>query len=728
MVDKMIFSQKPTVQDRPFQIACHDRRGPPRALFHSLVLTVICTSLVLAFALGLHPGPARSATVPSVRNRPMAGPVGHEYTAMAGHGSKAERASMAQTVLLDLNPPSSAVSTDQVFAVDVRIIAGMQPVDGAEIHLDFDPTYLQVVDGVGDPASVVDGGSALEVQILNSVDNVAGEIDYAAGSFSPSPPSDTFVLATIRFKALASTGGVATPVPFVSRGGSPTDVVYQTESVLGGTSDGSVTISGASGTLENPLPLECGTTETGNTEGYPATIIEYGECGGGFSGPEVVYALQLDQTQSVSITLDTAASLALIALTSPDPSDCWYVGGALPPETLPPATYYFVIDGFEAGGYTLQVECQAATQETPTPSATNTATATRSPTPTSPARPGTYENPLPIFCDQTVTGSTSQTVTGSTSGYEAQFSAYGSCGDGFVMPEVWYRLEVQQEADVYITVDSSLPLYAFLLGSHDPEDCLDSGSAVMIAAAYPQTYHIVVDGTGFGRFDLDIRCEQPANLTPTPSASHTGVPGSYNAVLPIVLRNWTMDQATPTHTVSPSTTSEPTWTPTPTDEPGPSPTPTATPTPAGTFQDPIPVACEELCVGNSTGYSATIDSYGVCGSGFLGPEVVYQLQIAQRTERLSVDFGAAVELRLLLLTGPSPLDCITSARPGSYLQLSNPPLGTYFIVVDGPTAGSYAFTAHCQTGAAQTSGTLSKGRAGQPHRYSPEFRSLPQSP
>jgi hypothetical protein len=525
---------------------------------------------------------------------------------------------------------------------------------------------------------------------------------------------------------------LATPLSFVSRGGSPTDVVYLTESVLGGTSDGDVTIRGASGTLEDPLPLLCGAAETGNTDGYPAMITEYGDCGGGFSGPEVVYALQLDQTQAVSMTLDTAASLALIALTGPDSGDCWYVGGALPPETLPPATYYFVIDGLEAGGYTLQVDCQVPTQDTPTPTATSTATDVPSPTPThtvtpsptSPAWPGTYENPLPVFCDQT--------VTGSTNGYEAQFSAYGDCGGGFVMPEVWYRLQVQQEADVYITVDSPLPLYGFLLDSQDPEDCLDSGSAVTMARAHPQTYYLVVDGTGFGSYNLDIRCEQPATLTPTPTATRTEVPGTYNAFLPIVLRNWTMEQATPTRTTSPSPsptlTSGPTWTPTATVEPSPSPTATATPTPAGTLQDPIPVACEELRVGNSAGYGATTDSYGGCGSGFPGPEVVYRLQMAHRTERLSVDFGAAVDLRLFLLSGPDPRECLASARPGSYLQLLDPPLGTYLIVVDGPRAGGYALTAHCQPGSADTSGTSPARHAGQPHRYSPETHRLPLLP
>ncbi len=728
MVDVNMLRQALAMQQGQPRTACQDRRRSLRASYRSLVLTFICSSLILAFALGLHPGLARSATMLSAPNGLAAapGPRGGEQITVAGHGADGDQASMDQTVLLDLYPSSTAVSVDQIFAVDVRIVAGTQPVDGAEIHIDFDPAHLRVVDAQGNPATEIEPGTALDVILITEgqVDNAQGHINYAAGTFSGSPPSGTFVLATVRFKALANTGGLATPLTFVARGGSPTDVVYQTASVLAGSSGGSVTIGGAAGTLEDPLPLLCGATEVGSTDGHAAMISEYGDCGGGFSGPEVVYALQLGQTQSVSITLNTSAPLALVALASPDASDCWYVGGSLPPETLPPATYYFVVDGFDSGDFTLQVDCQASTQDTPTPTATKTATATPSPTgavtpsPTSPAWPGTYENPLPIFCDQT--------VTGSTSGYEAQFSAYGSCGSGFDLPEVWYRLQVQREADVYITVESSLSLYAFLLSSQDPEACIDSGSVVTIVGTDPETYYVVIDGTEFGRYNLDIRCEQPATLTATPSATRTGVPGTYHAFLPIVLKNWTVEPATPTHTISPSPTSELTWTPTA--EPSPSPTLIATPTPAGTFQDPIPVDCEELRVGNSSGYSATTDSYGLCGSGFVGPEVVYQLQIGNWIDRLSVNFGAAVELRLLLLSESVPSACLASARPGSYVQLPNPAPGTYFIVVDGPTGGSYAFTAHCQPDSTEISGILSEQHAGQPRRYSSGFHHLPLSP
>jgi len=82
------------------------------------------------------------------------------------------------------------------------------------------------------------------VAIVNTVNNAEGKIDFAAGTFGDAP-SGTFVLATVRFKALWGTGGGSTPLSFVSRQGNPTDVTYGGGSVLSGVSDGSLTISGA---------------------------------------------------------------------------------------------------------------------------------------------------------------------------------------------------------------------------------------------------------------------------------------------------------------------------------------------------------------------------------------------------------------------------------------------------------------------------------------------------
>jgi hypothetical protein len=135
------------------------------------------------------------------------------------------------------------VAKDDIFTMDIQIDAGDQSVDGVEVHLDFDPLYLRVVDASGNPANVIMFGSVLDVPIQNSVSNDRGEIDYAAGTFSSRPPTGTFVLATIRFKALWGTGVISSPLTFVDTG-----VAYEGALVPHSVENGSVTISG-------PIPV-----------------------------------------------------------------------------------------------------------------------------------------------------------------------------------------------------------------------------------------------------------------------------------------------------------------------------------------------------------------------------------------------------------------------------------------------------------------------------------------
>jgi hypothetical protein len=146
-------------------------------------------------------------------------------------------------VFIQLNPANPSVARGTIFTVDIQVVAGSQPVDGAEVHLDFDRTYLQVVDASGDPAISIIAGSVLEVPIQNIVHNDRGEIDFAAGTFL-APPSGTFVLGTIRFKALWGTGGGSTPLTFSTQLPRKTEVTHAGGSVLAGVENGSVTISG----------------------------------------------------------------------------------------------------------------------------------------------------------------------------------------------------------------------------------------------------------------------------------------------------------------------------------------------------------------------------------------------------------------------------------------------------------------------------------------------------
>lgn len=165
----------------------------------------------------------------------------------SGGGAPAQQAvrteTAAGTVQVSIKPVSSLVIEDQVFAVDIQVAADGQPVDGVEVHLDFDPLYLEVVNTDGDPAGAIESGGALDVLLRNYANNVDGEIDFAAGTFSTMPPSGSFALATIRFKALRPTGENSTHLAFITQLPRKTDVTHAGGSVLAGTTSGSMTIS-----------------------------------------------------------------------------------------------------------------------------------------------------------------------------------------------------------------------------------------------------------------------------------------------------------------------------------------------------------------------------------------------------------------------------------------------------------------------------------------------------
>jgi hypothetical protein len=150
-------------------------------------------------------------------------------------------------VVVNLNPSSSSVAKDQIFTVDIQIVAGAQPVDGAEIHVYFSRTYLQVVDAAGNPVQQIEDLSGWNALLANHVytDTEPARILFAAGILGAgTKPTGTFPLARIRFKALRGTGGGSTPLVFGTVLPYQTQIYYGVTSVLGGEEDGSVTISG----------------------------------------------------------------------------------------------------------------------------------------------------------------------------------------------------------------------------------------------------------------------------------------------------------------------------------------------------------------------------------------------------------------------------------------------------------------------------------------------------
>jgi len=170
------------------------------------------------------------------------------------------------SVFILIDPPAKAVSVGQIWTVDIVVDAGAQPVEGAQAAINFDPAILQVVDATGNPTAEIIPCAALPDGLQNHVDNAAGHIDYAAGLLSGSAPSGRFCLATIRFRAIAPTGG--TTLTFVFDPPRTTDVTYDTASVLTSHVDGWVIVADGTATpTATPGPSATPTaTPTGGVE------------------------------------------------------------------------------------------------------------------------------------------------------------------------------------------------------------------------------------------------------------------------------------------------------------------------------------------------------------------------------------------------------------------------------------------------------------------------------
>lgn len=136
------------------------------------------------------------------------------------------------TVDMVLNPAASLIRPGVDFTVNVEVLADGTAVDGAEVHLIFDPAVIEVVS--------LAPGAALPSQLIAPVfDNTLGTIDYAAGSFSGHPAAN-FILLTIHFRALAASSGSG--FEFSLTFPRQTEVASRGASVIGSTPGGSVVV------------------------------------------------------------------------------------------------------------------------------------------------------------------------------------------------------------------------------------------------------------------------------------------------------------------------------------------------------------------------------------------------------------------------------------------------------------------------------------------------------
>ena len=129
-----------------------------------------------------------------------------------------------------LVPCPQVVQIDEAFTLDIYVYPDGQQVDAVDADLTFDPTYLEVLSVTGDP-------SGLEFENYNAWDNTNGTLTHSRGaSFTQIPPSSTFRLCSIQFRAEAATPGTA--VAFTDLAGA----YFEGASVLRDTADCELTV------------------------------------------------------------------------------------------------------------------------------------------------------------------------------------------------------------------------------------------------------------------------------------------------------------------------------------------------------------------------------------------------------------------------------------------------------------------------------------------------------
>ncbi len=110
---------------------------------------------------------------------------------------------LAQGATVSLSPANGSVDLGHTIKVSIRL-DNVSDLYGAEVHLTFDPTLLEVVDTDDQAAGVqIAAGTFLAADFVaqNAADNTAGKIDFAISQMPPHDPvTGSGTLAEITFQ------------------------------------------------------------------------------------------------------------------------------------------------------------------------------------------------------------------------------------------------------------------------------------------------------------------------------------------------------------------------------------------------------------------------------------------------------------------------------------------------------------------------------------------------
>ncbi len=267
-----------------------------------------------------------------------------------------------------IEPSTKNVQEGEVFTVNIKVDASSQPVDGAQTHVNFNPSYLRVVDASGNETNqIINGelyGAVWPDILVNTANNSIGQIDYAAGKgLSGSSANTSFILATIKFKVIIQTGGTLTGIIFNISAPRVTKAAYGLNTVTGNISGGTVIIAAsvppdttppADREIAPPVKkeeeapptaedIEGMTTKEANKiiEKLPtekaADILE--EVG----SEEVAAILEGPTSEKLSDTIIAMSETSLTDTVSQKPINWWLTGGIIAGITVISAVVFLVI-------------------------------------------------------------------------------------------------------------------------------------------------------------------------------------------------------------------------------------------------------------------------------------------------------------------------------------------------------------------------------------------------
>jgi hypothetical protein len=627
-----------------------------------------------------------------------------------GHPSHVAQVSasldMAAVADLTLLPTTQAADVNDIFTIDLMVVAGTLRVTNVELDLTFNAAVLQVVDASGNPVGTIEPNYATFSLVLdNTVNNGTGTINYDAGQLPPGFPTGTFRVATARFKKIA-----AASTTTVSYGAC--DAFYDDGSSGLGTL-GSAEVTAPQGPTLTPTPTEVGTATPTPTRTPTPTVTPAPTPSATETGTRTPTVTSTDTTTPTRTPTPTASAAPTDTRTPTETSTATTTPTRTPTPTV---TQTPTTSATPTDTRTPTETSTATTTPTHTLTPTVTPTATTSATPTDTRTP-TVTSTATKTPTRTRTPTVTRTATATVAATPSPTPTPTGCGldmwepndtfdtAAFIWPGALQGL-ICPSSDVdffqfsagqgdIITVDLSTLPADYDLRLWNPDGTL-LGQSVQAGTTPEQ---IVGVGPSAGNYRVEV----------WPTTGQWHATDSYDLHVGVAAGT---PAGTPTRTPTPTPTATQTRTATPSPTATVTPTPTVAPTatPRGTYDDPVAAVCGGTYSGSTSLHRANTSGYGACGYGMSGPEVIYALNVSEPLVYLELDFGATANLRLFLLSGDGSANCLGATGDGGALVVPNFVPGKYFVVVDGSVAGTYFFSIHCSPAVPSLTPTLTSTR------------------